>query len=115
MKPTLQIEQDLPFQYRQWRVERAGWAIIGLIILAAFAGVFGHHPFARATAQTPDGALVVEYDRFARYESDTEMNVSVTLNADSGTRFRFWMDDDYLEKLKAAEPTCFTPKGANSP
>lgn len=89
MKPALQIEPDLPFQYRQWHVEGADWAIIGLIILAALAGVFGHNPFARATAQTPDGTLIVKYDRFARYESDTEMNVSVTLNADSGTRFRF--------------------------
>ena len=61
----MDIEQDLSFQHREWRRERIGWVVIGLILLAGLLGLFGHHPFARATSQTAKGQLTVEYDRFA--------------------------------------------------
>jgi len=96
---ALQLEQDLPFQYRQWRIERVGWTVIGLIVLAALSGLFGHHPLARSTVETPDQKLVIEYDRFARYESNAEIKVSVA-GVENEKLFTLWVDEEYLDAFK---------------
>jgi len=99
----LELEQDLDFQRRQWRLERIGWAVIGCIIVAGLAGLFGHSPFARAHVQTADQKLTIEYDRFARYESDAEIRVSVELDGGGEQVFRLWMVSEYLDSLKVLE------------
>ncbi len=37
----LDIEQDLDFERRQWHVQRVGWVVFLLILLAAFVGLLG--------------------------------------------------------------------------
>src|SRR5215204_3554855 len=96
----LELDQDLAFQHRQWRFERIGWAVMGLVIIASLAGLFGHSPFARAQVQTADHKLTVEYDRFARYESDAEIKVLVEIDGGEERVFRLWIDDEYLDTLK---------------
>ena len=34
----LEIHQDLPFQRRSWTVQRVGWAIMALVVLAGLLG-----------------------------------------------------------------------------
>ena len=99
----LELKQDLAFQHRQWRLERIGWAMMGLIIIAGLAGLFGHSPFARAQVQTADHKLTIEYDRFARYESDAEIKISVEMDGGEERGFRLWLDDDYLDSLKVLQ------------
>jgi hypothetical protein len=62
----MEIETDLEFQRRVWRVPRVGWLIIGAAVVAALLGLFGTGPLSRAS--TDGGGLTVEYDRFARRE-----------------------------------------------
>ncbi|MEP7151377.1 MAG: hypothetical protein ABI856_06680, partial [Nitrospira sp.] len=70
MDKKIQIEQDLPFQYRQWRLERIGQVLLACCIVAALLGLFGHNPLSTTTGQTSDGRLSIHYDRFARIESN---------------------------------------------
>jgi hypothetical protein len=47
----IELEENLRFQERMWLIERIGWCGMGVILLAAAAGVFGHGPVSRATLQ----------------------------------------------------------------
>jgi hypothetical protein len=96
---SLELEQDLQFQYRHWRVERIGWVIIALVVCAGLLGLFGHHPFIRAVAQAPDGQLLIEYDRFVRYESNVDFRVALTSDRDGGGVTRIWFDEEYLDSI----------------
>lgn len=94
----LQIDQDLAFQRRTWIVERAGWAGMGLLVLAALAGLFGGGPLSQATAGAPGGALWLEYDRFGRLLSPATLRVHIGA-AGEGTA-RIWLDRAYLSDVK---------------
>lgn len=100
MRNDFQVEQDLRFQYREWRGERIGWVIIALLIGAALGGFFGHHPLARVTGQSSDGRLSVLYDRYARYEANAELIVTLEPDADGAQIVRLWFDPHYLDSLK---------------
>ena len=50
---SLQIEEDLPLQERTWRFQRVGWAIMGLLLLSALAGLFANGPLSWGKAQDP--------------------------------------------------------------
>lgn len=100
MKNDLQLEQDLGFQRRQWRMERIGWVGIASVLAAGLLGVFGHHPLSRATGHTPDGRLIVEYDRFARYQSNAELHVLFEPGTDGSRIVRLWFDPQYLDSVK---------------
>jgi hypothetical protein len=58
------IREDMHFQRRTWLIERIGWTLLGLIILAALAGLFGYGPASHATLQSGD--LRASYERFQR-------------------------------------------------
>lgn len=45
----LEIEEDLDHQRRCWKLERASWAVMALVLLAAMAGLFGSGPLSWAT------------------------------------------------------------------
>jgi len=48
------VGEDLAFQRRWWRFERAVWIVFGIIVLLDLARVFGRGPAANAHKQTAD-------------------------------------------------------------
>src|SRR5690606_16188640 len=67
------------------------------ILLAAAAGLFGAGPLAGRQASSADGALRVEYPRFARVQSPFPLRLTVR-NATAGP-LRVWISREYLRKL----------------
>jgi hypothetical protein len=65
----LELGCDLPFEHRWWRVQRICWGVMILLLLGGVAGVFGNGPLSEVTANSPDGALQVRYERLARRET----------------------------------------------
>jgi hypothetical protein len=100
MRNDFEVEQDLHFQYREWQAERIGWVIIALLIGAALGGFFGHHPLARVTDHASDGRLSIQYDRYARYETNVEFLVTLEPDKDGSHIVRLWFDPLYLDSLK---------------
>jgi hypothetical protein len=96
----LQLDQDLSLQYLHWRLERLGWVCMALVICAGLLGAFGHHPFATTIQQTPDKTLLIEYDRYARYESNVEFRLTVESEQHTPTELRVWFDEAYLDTVK---------------
>lgn len=66
----LEIPQDLTWQRKAWRIHRIGWGALALFVIAAAIGLFGGDgPLREAEV---DG---IQYDRFTRFGSPTEMNL----------------------------------------
>ena len=71
---------------RGWRVERVGWALTALLVVAASLGLFGQGPLAPASAQGADGSTV-RYERFARVRRPVQIETVRPASA-SPTRVR---------------------------
>jgi hypothetical protein len=71
------VDIDPEFQRRMWVVQRAGWIIMGGVVLAALAGVFAGGPLSSAEARDPEGLLRAEYQRFERYQSPAVLRLHV--------------------------------------
>jgi len=67
----LQLIEDMAFQRREWTMQRLGWAVMSLLVLAAAAGLFGGGPLSSSSAES-DG-LRLEYERFARLDQPTTL------------------------------------------
>lgn len=98
----IEIVQDVAFHQRYWCAERIGWIFIALILIAGSAGLFGHHPIARSTIQTTNGQLVIDYDRFSRYDSNAKIVIHVTPGPGNDGKIRLWFNTEYLDSMNVA-------------
>ncbi|MGN6599453.1 MAG: hypothetical protein ACTHMW_09285 [Actinomycetes bacterium] len=73
----LQLDQDLRFQRREWRIERVAWWLALLVIVAALAGLFSNGPLSNTSAASPSGDLRVDYQRFARHLGQNSLSITV--------------------------------------
>jgi hypothetical protein len=63
------------FQRREWVVQRIGWALLAITLIAALTGVFGRGPVANQT-QANESATI-EYERFVRRDADTRWEITL--------------------------------------
>jgi hypothetical protein len=95
----LEIEHDMDFQRREWKIQRAGWAFMVLVIIAALLGLLGHGPLSRTSASDPDGVLTVEYERFVHYHKPLTLRFHISGTATNKDDLRLWVDRSYLDAL----------------
>lgn len=96
----LEIEQDLDFQRKEWNVERWGWVFMGLVLLAALAGLFGGGPLSSAKAQT--GSLQVQYDRFERLHSPASLVIRMGTDELVDGNLQISFDQNYLSNFEVS-------------
>ena len=89
-KPSreLEIDQDLEFQRREWRTQRAGWWALAAFVLAAILGLFGGGPISSAEAGDRSAPLWVEYERFIRVGASTRILVHATMPPEGDLHLR---------------------------
>jgi hypothetical protein len=97
MHQDLGFEEDLPFQFKSWRLQRMGWAALALVLGGASLGLFGHGMLADATAQDPSGTMSVDYQRFLRYDTLTRVAISFSDPARTTNRVQVQIHDRYLK------------------
>lgn len=100
------IEEEMPFQRRAWRVERIGWAVMALFVLAALLGATGRGgPLAQAEATTPDGALRIRYERIQRFNAPSTLHIEARRAPADGV-LELRLDHDLLRhwRLEASVP-----------
>lgn len=95
----LQLDEDLSFQRREWRLERAGWGALVVGVLAAAAGAFGDGPLSHTRISAAAGRLVVEYDRMVRHSASSEIRVRISPPGNSGEA-ALWIDLPYLRDVE---------------
>ncbi|MGW4589719.1 hypothetical protein ACWEKJ_20545 [Amycolatopsis thermoflava] len=59
----------------EWRAQKLGWLLMGAVVAAALAGVFGNGPAGNAVGRS--GPLEVSYSRFVRDDADSTLQVVV--------------------------------------
>jgi hypothetical protein len=101
----LEIDQDLRFQKRQWKVQRIAWVVGLLVLAAAVAGLFGSGPLSDGTAGEEGGPLWAEYQRFERNQGQSDLKVFLGPGAASGGEGRVWLGRDYLESIQIESVT----------
>ena len=97
---SIELEEDLTFQRRQWKIQRAGWILMLRIVLAALAGLLGHGPLSQTTRTDPSGALSVKYYRFEHASALTELQVHVGPEKAKDGKVRLSIDAAYLGRIR---------------
>lgn len=96
----LEVAQDLDFERRSRWVQKIGWSLFSLIIVAALIGIFGRGGPLNVTTVGQNSPLQVEYERFTRHNGPTEMLIKVGPDAVQGEEARIWIDRKYLNAIK---------------
>lgn len=101
---VLELEQDARFQHLEWIIQRLGWVLIALAVVAALLGVFGGGgPL--ATAVLHGGGAVplrVELDRVGRWRSPGRLRIELTPSAPGEAEVRVsraYLDDVRIEQI----------------
>ncbi len=81
-----------------WRVERIGWTVMALILVATLLGAFGDGPLSRARAGS--AALSVEYDRLVRSSSPTQYRFRVSPAQAEQGRLRLRLDQSLVDRME---------------
>ena len=88
----IEIEQDVKFQSRSWKVQRTGWKVMLLLSALALLGVFGNGPLSNARAG--DDSFRIEYERFVRARSDERLTIAI--GVPSSSTVSLWIDRAWL-------------------
>lgn len=98
---------DLAFERRWWRLQRICWAILTLLLLGGVAGLFGHGPLSKATVHPSGSELEVRYDRLARRETPTLLELRVDKSALASGRLAIRLNRELVDRmqLKQIVPT----------
>lgn len=102
---SLEIDQDLRFQQRLWAVQRVGWVVIALVILATLAGLLGPGPLSSTTRGEQGGSLWMRYDRLIRYRAPTQLEVQLKPENVSQGKVTVWVSRSYIEKVQTQQVT----------
>jgi hypothetical protein len=91
------------FQRREWVLQRLGWALMGLVLLAGVLGLFGGGPLAHRTSANV--ALAVEYDWLTRRDSQTTWKLTPRTSPVDG-RHRVALDANWAQhfRIHAIQP-----------
>jgi hypothetical protein len=96
---SLSLDEDLPFQRKQWRAERIGWLVLGALIAYALAGgLGGGGPLSTAEAVSTDGAVRVHYEKFARQLTPISIEITAT-QAPDGRDVQLHLSGNYLRSM----------------
>ena len=95
----IEIDEDLAHQRLEWRLERIGWTLMALLVLAALLGLLGYGPMSRASAGDA-ATLSLDYDRVQRASAPTEyrFHAAPALSGNGEVRLRF--DASLLEEVE---------------
>ncbi len=95
----LEINQDLNFERRSWMIERIGWAIGLLTLVAALLGFLGPGPLGKATAASPDKSVSLDYYRTERYQAPAEWRIKVDGKLARQGELRLWVHRRFVEVI----------------
>ena len=94
---SLQIDEDINFQRKEWTFQRVGVGVLFLFVIGALLGLTGMGGlFARGEAGDASGAVRVEYERVVRRGSFSR--ITVRFHTTPGP-VRFWVGTPYLERV----------------
>lgn len=98
MAKSLEFDQSKKFQRWEWRLQRLGWMLLSTLLVAAALGFLGPGWFSNSTAQTSDGSLSVEYERFPHYHNPAQLRVNI--DSENTALWRLQIERSLLDRLE---------------
>lgn len=95
----LEIDQDLEFQQREWRVQRVFWAVLVLVVVLGMIGLFGTGPISSATSGSSSQGISVSYERFVRHGGEAELEFTIQPDQVQDGQVEIWISSSYLDDL----------------
>lgn len=87
------------YEHKLWTVERVSWVIMLLLVLGALAGLFGTGAISTQLLHDSNGKLTVDYDRFARYQTQSVLKFYVSPQAAQNGKIQIALYRDYLDDI----------------
>lgn len=97
---SLEVEEDIRFERRAWKFQRAGRIGLLVFLVLAFLGFTGSGPLSNASATSSDNNLTVAYERIDRINSPSTFQFNVSPDLVSEGELQIWIDSDYLNLVK---------------
>lgn len=95
---TIEIDEDIAFQRKEWFWQRVGITVLSLFIAAALVGLTGSGGVLNHGEAGERGAAVsVEYDRVVRRGATTSMTLH--FHNDPPGFIQFWISAPYLDAV----------------
>jgi hypothetical protein len=95
-----EIDEDIRHSETEWRLERAGWIVMGLVTLAALLGVLGPGALSQRSASDGAGTFTVRYDRFEHAHARSELRLEIAPAAIVRGSIQVWIDRSYLDGIR---------------
>ena len=93
------VGEDLEFQQRWWKFERAIWWLFGVLVILDVLGCFGRGPVANAKLQTPDGSMDIKYERIERLGTPSMMTIQFGGSAIRDGKVELLVSESLVEEL----------------
>jgi hypothetical protein len=98
---SLDLDENLDFQHREWQVQRIGWWALAVFVLAASLGLFGGGPLSHTAVADPNGALRVEYERFLRMRAPQRLSIRArTTRPGDSEPLQLQISREYFEAMQ---------------
>jgi hypothetical protein len=95
------VGEDLEFQRKWWKFERAIWIFFSLILVLTLAGAFGRGPIAKADRTTKDESIDVKYDRIQRTGTPSIITVNFGPSAIQDGKVELFVSSSMVKELGA--------------
>ena len=96
----IDINEDIDYQWREWRAQRIAWVFFGMVLLAALLGLFGQGPLSKRRIGEPDSPLSMEFEQIDRYQAPTDMTIFVGPNVAQGDIIRLSFNKEFMERVE---------------
>ena len=96
---TVAVGEDLRFQEKWWKFERAVWVFFLLVVVADAVGLFGQGWLAHARLRQPGSALEIKYDRIARETTPSQVTVRFAPEAAVNGKVSLFVSDSVIDDL----------------
>jgi hypothetical protein len=93
------VGEDLDFQRKWWRVERAIWIFFLLLIIADLLGAFGRGWLAKAHAVAPDNSIDVTYERIERFNTPSILRIAFLPAVVRNGKAQLWVSESLVKSL----------------
>jgi hypothetical protein len=98
---AVSVGEDLDFQRRWWRFEKAAWFLLALVLVADALGAFGRGWLARGDRHTADGTLRLRYERIERTGTPSNLIIEFGPSALHDQKVHLFSSDTIVKELGA--------------
>lgn len=96
---SLHAGDDLEFEKAWWRIETGIWIFLILLIGTAATGLLGRGRWAKEKISSPDGRLMVNYDRVSRFKTPSATIVRIVPERSDADEVTLWVNDTMMKHL----------------